>query len=133
MKQLIPYLTITGRCEEALHFYAAAFGGEIKALMRFEEAPEPVAAEHKRLIMHAQLDADGFSLMASDGRPGMAPPPPSSPITLNILLSDAAEQDRVWAKLGAGGTVGVALHQAFWGMRFGMLTDKFGFTWMLNC
>jgi PhnB protein len=25
------------------------------------------------------------------------------------------------------------LEDTFWGARFGMLTDKFGISWMLNC
>lgn len=132
MAQLIPYLTIHGRCEEALQFYAEAFGGTISTLMRFAEAPQPVAEAHKQLVMHAQLDAPGFSLMASDGRPDAPAPPPGALVTLNVMVDSAAEQDRIWEKLLRGGSVGLALHDAFWGMRFGMLTDKFGFTWMLN-
>ncbi len=27
----------------------------------------------------------------------------------------------------------MALHETFWGARFGMLTDKFGIDWILNC
>jgi PhnB protein len=29
--------------------------------------------------------------------------------------------------------VGMALQQTFWAKRFGMLTDRFGTPWMINC
>ncbi len=59
--------------------------------------------------------------------------PPSSTIALCIGLDGVEEQNRVWAKLSAGGTIRMALHETFGGARFGMLTDKFGIDWMLNC
>lgn len=37
------------------------------------------------------------------------------------------------AKLSEGGTLRMALHEAFWGACFGVLTDKFGIDWLLNC
>jgi PhnB protein len=38
----------------------------------------------------------------------------------------------VWRALGEGGTLKMPLHDAFWGARFGMLTDGFGTNWMFN-
>jgi len=61
------------------------------------------------------------------------PAPPSSTIALSIGLDSIEEQNRVWDKLSAGGTIRMALHETFWGARFGMLTDKFGIDWMLIC
>jgi PhnB protein len=49
------------------------------------------------------------------------------------LLDSVAEQDRICGKLSAGGTVTQPLQETFWGARFGMVTDKFGIPWMLNC
>jgi PhnB protein len=51
----------------------------------------------------------------------------------NLHIDSIEGQSRVWAKLSAGGTTRLALHETFWGARFGMFTDKFGIDWMLNC
>ncbi|MFI5396173.1 MAG: hypothetical protein ACHQ9S_11635 [Candidatus Binatia bacterium] len=56
-----------------------------------------------------------------------------SPIALSIGLDSVEEQNRVSAKLCERGTIRMGLHGTFWGARFGMLTDKFGIDWMLNC
>jgi PhnB protein len=40
--------------------------------------------------------------------------------------------ERVFAALSDKGTVTMAMHDAFWGGRFGMLTDRFGISWMLS-
>jgi hypothetical protein len=51
-------------------------------------------------------------------------------IALSIELDTIEGQDRVW---DAGRAIRLAPHEAFWGARFGMRTDKFGIDWMLNC
>jgi PhnB protein len=35
--------------------------------------------------------------------------------------------------LADGGTVIMPFQQTFWAARFGMLVDKFGTPWMVNC
>ena len=43
------------------------------------------------------------------------------------------ELERLFTALGDGGTVKMPVHDAFWGSRFGMLTDRYGVNWMFNC
>jgi PhnB protein len=42
------------------------------------------------------------------------------------------EIEGLFKSLSEGGTVKMPLHDAFWGSRFGMLTDRFGTNWMFN-
>jgi uncharacterized glyoxalase superfamily protein PhnB len=35
--------------------------------------------------------------------------------------------------LSQGGQVHMPLQQTFWSAKFGMLQDKFGISWMVNC
>jgi PhnB protein len=35
--------------------------------------------------------------------------------------------------LAEGGTVHMALQATFWAVRFGVLQDRFGIAWMVNC
>jgi PhnB protein len=131
--ELEPYLFLGGRCEEALNFYAKVFGGEITSLNRFEDAPGEMGVDpaHKQKVMHANFVAPSLKFMAADGRPGS--PQTSGNITLSLATSDLDEGERVFSALAEGGTVDTPLTDMFWGARFGLLTDKFGIDWMINC
>ena len=48
-------------------------------------------------------------------------------------LSDAAEAERVFAMLAEGGVIHVRLEETFWAARFGVVTDRFGIPWVMNC
>lgn len=128
-----PYLFFGGRCEEALGFYVRALGAEVTVLMRCKEAPEPMGLppgwEDK--VMHANLRIGDSTLMASDGMG--APATPFSGFAL-ALAAPSVEQAEAWfAALAEGGTVDMPLQQTFWARTFGMLTDRFGVSWMLSC
>lgn len=43
------------------------------------------------------------------------------------------ETDTLFNALAQGGKVTVPLEKTFWGSYFGMLTDKFGISWMVDC
>jgi PhnB protein len=131
MKTLNPYLSFAGNCQEALNFYKDAFGGEVVSIQTFGEAPVDMEGITKDSIMHSEFRAEGVSFMASDAlSPARAG---SGNITLNITLDSEQEQDTVFSKLADGGKVTMPLNDTFWGARFGMLIDKFGISWMLNC
>lgn len=131
MKQLNPYLAFGGKCEEAMKFYKDAFGGELH-MQTFGESPQEVPDDYKQKIMHAELKTDGIHLMASDTMPGHVVNNGDN-ITLSIGMTDLDEQAKLFHKLSAGGRVTMPLQDTFWGARFGMLIDKFGIHWMLNC
>ncbi len=132
MKPLIPYLFFNGNCREAMEFYKDCFGGEL-ASMPYSEAPpgNQCGDGDKDKIMHAMLTSGELTLMASDNP--MAAPILGDNVHININCDTLDEIETVFKRLSAGGNVVQALHDAFWGSRFGMLTDKYGFRWMLNC
>lgn len=131
--ELEPYLFFNGDCEDALNFYKDVFGGEITALNRFEGSPveSEMPPEYKNNIMHANFKSPTLKFMASDGRPGTEQT--GSRISLSLGTSDLAEGKRVFDKLSEGGTVDMPLADAFWGGKFGMVTDKLGIDWMVSC
>jgi PhnB protein len=128
-----PYIYFYGRCEEALDFYKAVFGGSYEA-MRF--AGTPMAAQtapgFQDKIMHATFTAPGISFMASDGQPGKTIDPEAGNIALSVATSDVAEGTRIFNALAEGGNVSMPLEKQFWGATFGQLVDRFGNEWMLN-
>lgn len=132
--QIRPYLFFDGRCEEAIGFYRETLGAEVTALMRFSDSPEPApegmlppGSENK--VMHAQLRIGDIELMASDGNCGGQPQ--FQGMSLSLLLPDAAEAERRFAALGAGGQVQMPMDKTFFAERFGIVADRFGVSWMV--
>ena len=133
MNQLSPYLRFTGNCREALTFYQACFGGELK-WMTVAETPmaTQVPAEARHHIMHATLTTDRFVLLGSD----MAGPggyTPGNTVSLFVNCCSEEETRTFFSKLSVGGKITDPLKVQFWGGLFGALTDQFGVEWRLSC
>lgn len=133
--KLQPYVFFYGRCEEALDFYKAAFGGNYQA-QRNSDAPAEMTAQldeaFKNKIMHASFTAPGVAFYASDGREAKTIDPDEGNVSLCLDAADAAEGDRVAKALADGGKTVMPLEAAFWGGRFGMVQDRFGIEWMIT-
>jgi PhnB protein len=125
------YIFFTDQCAEAMRFYEKALGGKIEAMMKYGDSPagphNPPEMADK--VIHARLVVGDAVLMASDGpeaesRKGFA-------VTLQV--DTMAEADRLFNALSEGGTVTMPIGETFFSKRFGMLTDRLGVPWMVNC
>ncbi len=127
------YLFFDGRCEEAFTFYAKLFGGKIEAMLTHEGTPADghVPAEWRKKILHARLVIGDNILTASDAPPDRSQQPQG--FYVNIGLTDGPEGERLFKALAEGGTVRMPFEKTFWAERFGMLVDRFGTPWMINC
>jgi len=130
--KLAPYIFFYGRCEEALEFYKSVFGGSYE-MMRVRDTPmaSEMPPESANSVMHSRFAADEIRFMASDGQSVKAVDPDAGNISLSLEFEDAARGEQIFNALAAGGKVGMPVSAAFWGGRFGMLTDKFGTEWMV--
>lgn len=131
--QLNAHLNFNGQCEEAFQFYQRSLGGTIKAMVAHEGTP---AAEHvppgwRKKIMHAELEVAGQVLMGADAPPERYQKPTGFAVTLQT--HDPAEAERVFRLLAESGQVQMPIQETFWATRFGMLVDRFGIPWMVNC
>lgn len=88
-------------------------------------------AERRKKIIHARLVGNGMLLMGSDAPPDRYEPMKGFSVTLNV--NEPAEAERVFNALADGGSVRMPLGETFWAKKFGMLTDRFGTPWMINC
>ncbi len=132
MKSMNPYLLFDNNCEEAMNFYKDCLGGEFVRVQRFGDGPMEVPEEAKNLIMHISLKFEGGILMGSDSG-NRQPVVAGNTVTINLDMSTVEEINSTFEKLSEGGTVTMPLQDQFWGARFGILTDKFGIHWMMNC
>jgi PhnB protein len=131
--QLTSYVAFDGNCQEAFKFYEKVLGGTIETML--DHGSTPMAAEfppewHSR-IMHARLAVGGAVLMGADAPPDSYKKPTG--FSVSIHVKSPAEADRIFHALAEGGTVLVPIAETFWSPRFGMLTDRFGLPWMVNC
>ena len=129
-----PYLNFNGNCAEAFDFYAKVLGGKNLHIMTFGEMPAsmgPVAEDQKRMVAHARFTAGDTMIMGSDAPGGRYNKPQG--LYVNIGVDTAEEAERIFAALSAGGSIAMPIAETFWATRFGMLTDKFGIPWMVNC
>jgi PhnB protein len=77
------------------------------------------------------LEFGDNALMASDAPPGRFQKMQGMSVTLNV--GDPAEAERIFDGLADRATVTMPLSETFWALKFGMLTDRFGTPWMINC
>ena len=132
--QMNPYLNFNGQCAEAFRFYEQVLGGKIESMMTHGESPiaGEVPSEWHDRILHARMVVDGQVLMASDSPPEYYAKPQGLYVSLQI--DDSAQAARVFEALAKGGSVTMPFEKTFWAAGgFGMLVDRFGTPWMINC
>lgn len=69
--------------------------------------------------------------MASDTLPGM-PYTRGTNFSINIDCESVSEIEKLFKAFSEGSQVTMPLQDTFWGARFGMITDRFGISWMFN-
>lgn len=133
--KFVPYLSFDGNTEEAFAFYGKVLGGTTTALLRFGESPgcENMPEADKNKIMHARFEVGDQVLLATDATPDHPYQAPNG-MQLTIQVKEPAEAERVFAALAEGAkSIGMPIAETFWSVRFGMLVDRYGTPWMINC
>ena len=104
-------------------------------LMRFKDSPEPpppgmLPPGFENKVMHASLRIGEAGVMASDGTCSASPE--FQGVSLSITVPSMETADRLFEALAHGGQVQMPLSKTFWSPRFGMVTDRFGVSWMVH-
>jgi PhnB protein len=129
-----PYLNFDGNCAEAFRFYEQLLGGQIETMMTFGESPmaDQSPPEHRDRIMHVSMLVDGQRIMASDAPGGYYQKPQG--VYVSLQIERTADARRIYDAFAEGGTVAMPFEPTFWAPGgFGMVTDRFGTPWMINC
>ena len=139
MRKINVYITFNGNCEEAFNFYRSAFGGEFQFIGRYKDVPaaekEIFQPENEEKIMHVSLpisketilmgcdspEAKGVGVVVGDN------------ISISIDTDSKLEADQLFGALSIGGKAKMPMAQTFWGAYFGVLSDRFGINWLINC
>ena len=131
--RISPHLIYDGECREAFVAYQTIFGGRLATFMTFGESPLAASVDakwHSR-ILHATLEVDGTELNGAD----VLPHDYQRPQGFSVILSlDGVERAReIFTALAAGGRINMPFQSTFWSPGFGVLVDRFGVPWEINC
>jgi PhnB protein len=142
----VAHLNFHGEAREALEFYASVFGGAA-TIATYADFGMPAAAPGADRVVFGQVVADnGFRVMAYDvpTQAGAAPTAAGTtrrengvtlttePFFLSVRGETADEVGALWKELAVGATVVEPFGPAQWTPAFGMLTDRFGVTWIVD-
>ena len=139
MASVSTYLNFTRSTEEAFNFYKSVFGTEfVRPMARMGDVPMPDAPlpdADKNLVMHVSLPIlGGHVLMGSDTPESLGyTVTTGNNITINLEPDTRGDADRLAKALSAGGAVEQPLQEMFWGAYWGLVVDRFGVRWMINC
>jgi len=131
--QLNTHLNFDGQCRAAFEYYEKHLGGKVTMMMTYGDSPMAahVSPGDHRKILHATFELGTQRLTGADAPAGRYDKPQGLAV---LLSSDSKEEaNRIFEALTDGGTVQMPLQETFWALRFGMLVDRFGTPWMVNC
>lgn len=126
-----PYIAFRGNCREAIDFYKSALGAHEIFSQTYGESPMPDMGKADG-IMHATIQIGDTHVMMCDDFHSETYSTDGN-ISLAIGMNDVDKAKTYFANLSEGGKVTMPLEKTFWAEAFGMLTDKFGIKWMINC
>ncbi|MFI5934033.1 VOC family protein [Actinoplanes sp. NPDC051494] len=139
------HLNFRGDARAALEFYRSVFGGHL-TVVAYGDLGMPKELPDADKVVFGQVTADnGFSIMAYDV-PGHAPATAPAGATtrengvtltgerffVSVRGETVEEVGALWDRLADGAEVIEKFAPSQWGPGFGMLTDRFGVTWILD-
>lgn len=140
------HLNFRGDARAALEFYQSVFGGQVVVATYGDFGmPKDAPGADEVVFGHVETE-DGFRVMAYD-IPGQSDASTGSagsthrengatitdqPFFVSVRGETLEEVRGYWEKLSAGASVVEPLAASAWSPGFGMLTDRFGVTWILD-
>ncbi|MDT0157636.1 VOC family protein [Microbacterium sp. ARD32] len=141
------HLNFRGSARQALEFYRTVFGGQLVAATYGDFGMPQEAPGADRIVFGQLENEDGFRIMAYD-IPGADAEDPGAMAGTTTRENGVTVTDRTffqsvrgetldeitgyWNGLAEGATVIEPLAASAWSPGFGMLTDRFGVTWVLD-
>ena len=126
------HLNFRGNAREALGFYQHVFRGEL-VVVTFGDAHAAQDASEADQVMWGQVEsAEGFRVMAFDVPSARPYDAGVDAVFVSVRGDDADELTAIWSRLTEGASIRQDLGPAPWSALYGMLTDRFGVTWVVD-
>ena len=139
------HLNFRGDARQALEFYQSVFGGHL-TVVAYGDFGMPKELPDADKVVFGQVSAEnGFRIAAYDA-PSQSPAAPAPTATtrengmtltgerffVSVRGETAEEVSALWDKLSDGADLVEKFGPSQWSPGFGMLTDRFGVTWILD-
>ncbi|SDT79238.1 VOC family protein [Actinoplanes derwentensis] len=139
------HLNFHGEARQALEFYQSVFGGNLTAVA-YSDFGMPKDLPDADKVVFGQVNAEnGFSIMAYD-TPSQSPAAAAPTATtrengltltgerffISVSGETSDEVSALWDKLSSGAEIVEKFGPSRFAPGFGMLTDRFGVTWILQ-
>jgi PhnB protein len=126
------HLSFNGTCDEAFATYTRILNGTLVYSMRYRDSPQAsqVPPDWQEKVYHATIEVGGITILGGDHLL-----PKEQPQGFSLVVHPATPDDarRVFDALAEGGVVQMPLDETFWSAAFGVLVDRFGVPWTINC
>jgi len=131
--EMTAYLSFKGDCEAAFKFYEQCLGAQPGAIFRYAGSPMAgqVPPDWSDKVMHGSLTVGGQAIMAAVVMPEQYEEPKG--FSLSLQMKSVEDAERIFRELATEGRVVMQLEKTFWADRFGMVVDRFGIPWLINC
>ena len=126
------HLNFRGDAREALAFYHSVFGGDLTVISYQDMGAVQDPAEADQVVWGQVAAENGFRVMAYDVPAARPWSPGDDPFFVSLRGDTAEEVATLWERLAEGSTVVVPLAPSPWAPLYGMLTDPFGVTWVVD-
>ncbi|HET6188574.1 MAG TPA: VOC family protein [Trebonia sp.] len=126
------HVNFRGQAREALSFYQSVFGGDLSlaTYTDIHSVESPEQADH--IAFGRVKAANGFDIMAYDVQPSKGYNPGENPFYVTLQGNDPDEITAQWDGLAIGATILIPLAPAPFAPLYGMVTDRFGVTWIVG-
>ncbi|MGY0020915.1 VOC family protein [Streptomyces sp. cg35] len=126
------HLNFRGQAREALAFYQSVFGGRTVTVTYKDAGAVQNEAEADWVMWGEVSGGHGFHVMAYDVPSQLPWAQGENSFFVSVRGDEADEISTLWERLAQGSAVVRPLGEAPWAPLYGMLTDRFGVTWVLD-
>jgi PhnB protein len=138
MTTLNPWINFNGNAEEAFTFYKSIFGGEFEPIVRFKDIAGPdmeVAESEAQKIMRIALPIGAHTLLIGNDVPEFMGRvnEKENRSKIAVLADSKEEAETIFNRLQEAGEAEMPMSDGPWGTYFGMLRDKYGIEWIVEC
>jgi PhnB protein len=128
-----PHINFRGDARKALEFCQSVSGGELSIATYADVHAVEDPAQAAQVAFGRVTAPNGFDIMAYDVQPSKPYNPGENPFYITLQGADAEEIKALWDALSDGATtILTPLAPAAFAHLYGMLTDRFGVTWIVG-
>ncbi|WP_410771147.1 VOC family protein [Fontibacillus sp. BL9] len=131
---LTPFLMMDGNAAEAISFYEHVLGAKVLFKQTFGEMPNPpeelLNGPDGKRIAHSVLKIGESQLFVADTDPGELLQQ-GNQVTVCITLAEAEQAREIFDQLQEDGQVKLPLAPIYFSPAYGIVTDKFGVTFLV--